>query len=31
VQAKTDAPLKIAPDCKEMNIPAKFHVAQPTA
>jgi 3-oxoacid CoA-transferase B subunit len=29
VQAKTEAPLKIAPDCKEMDIPAKFHVAQP--
>ena len=29
VQAKTDAPLRIALDCKEMNLPAKFHVAQP--
>ena len=29
VQAKTDAPLRTAPDCKEMNLPAKFHVAQP--
>lgn len=31
VQAKTEAPLRVAADCKEMNIPAAFHAAQPTA
>jgi 3-oxoacid CoA-transferase B subunit len=31
VQAKTEAPLRVAADCKEMNIPASFHAAQPTA
>src|ERR1700733_15218860 len=31
VQAKTEAQLRVAPDCKEMNLPAKFHVAQPAA
>ena len=28
VQAKTEAPLRIAPDCREMNVPAKFLAAQ---
>src|ERR1700728_3886614 len=31
VQARTDAQLRVAPDCREMNLPAKFHVAQPAA
>jgi acyl CoA:acetate/3-ketoacid CoA transferase beta subunit len=31
VQAKTEAQLRVAPDCKEMKLPAKFHVAQPAA
>lgn len=30
VQAKTEAPLKIAPGCKEMDIPAAFHAVQLT-
>jgi len=30
VQSRTEAPLRVAPDCKEMNVPAKFHAAQPT-
>ncbi|MBZ5500786.1 MAG: hypothetical protein LAN59_00905 [Acidobacteriia bacterium] len=31
VQAKTEAPLRIAPDCREMNVPAKFVASQLTA
>jgi len=30
VQAHTEAPLRVAPDCREMNIPAKFVAAQVT-
>ena len=30
VQKLTEPPLRIAPDCKEMDIPAKFHAAQLT-
>lgn len=28
VQAKTEAPLRVAPDCREMQMPAKFLAAQ---
>jgi 3-oxoacid CoA-transferase B subunit len=31
VQSRTEAPLRVAPDCREMNIPAAFHVAQAIA
>lgn len=31
VQALTDAPLRAAPDCREMNVPAAFHTAQAAA
>jgi 3-oxoacid CoA-transferase B subunit len=31
VQARTEAPLRIAPDCREMSIPAKFLASQLTA
>ena len=31
VQAKTEAPLRVAPDCREMNLPAKFYAPQLTA
>ena len=31
VQAKTEAPLRVAPDCREMNVPAKFLASQLTA
>ncbi len=31
VQALTEAPLRVAPDCHEMNVPAAFHVAQAAA
>jgi len=30
VQKLTEPPLRIAPDCKEMDVPAKFHAAQLT-
>ena len=30
VQSRTEAPLRVAADCKEMNVPAAFHAAQPT-
>jgi acyl CoA:acetate/3-ketoacid CoA transferase beta subunit len=30
VQNHTEPPLRIAPDCKEMDIPARFHAAQLT-
>lgn len=31
VQAVTEAPLRLAPDCREMNVPAAFHTAQAAA
>jgi 3-oxoacid CoA-transferase B subunit len=31
VQALTEAPLRVAPDCREMNVPPAFHVAQAAA
>src|ERR1017187_4625688 len=31
VQSRTEAPLRVAADCREMNIPAKFHAGQPAA
>jgi 3-oxoacid CoA-transferase B subunit len=31
VQSHTEAPLRAAPGCKEMNVPAAFLAAQPTA
>jgi 3-oxoacid CoA-transferase B subunit len=31
VQAKTEAPLRVAPDCREMQMPAKFLAAQLTS
>jgi 3-oxoacid CoA-transferase B subunit len=31
VQSNTEAPLRVAPGCKEMNVPAAFLAAQPTA
>jgi 3-oxoacid CoA-transferase B subunit len=31
VQALTEAPLRVAPDCREMKIPAAFHAVQATA
>ena len=31
VQALTEAPLRVAPDCREMNVPAAFHAAQAAA
>jgi 3-oxoacid CoA-transferase subunit B len=31
VQSHTEAPLRVAPGCKEMNVPAAFLAAQPTA
>jgi 3-oxoacid CoA-transferase B subunit len=31
VQALTEAPLRVAPDCREMNVPAAFHAVQATA
>jgi len=31
VQAVTEAPLRVAPDCREMNVPAEFHAAQAAA
>jgi 3-oxoacid CoA-transferase subunit B len=29
VQSYTEAPLRVAADCKEMDVPAEFHAAQP--
>jgi 3-oxoacid CoA-transferase B subunit len=31
VQSHTEARLRVAPDCREMRIPAAFHAAQATA
>ncbi|HTX14139.1 MAG TPA: 3-oxoacid CoA-transferase subunit B [Candidatus Baltobacteraceae bacterium] len=31
VQALTEAPLRVAPDCREMKVPAAFHAAQAAA
>jgi 3-oxoacid CoA-transferase B subunit len=31
VQSRTQAPLRVAADCKEITVPASFHTAQPTA
>ena len=31
VQSHTEAPLRISPNCKEMDVPASFHAAQATA
>jgi len=31
VQALTQAPLRVAPDCREINVPAAFHAAQVAA
>jgi len=28
VQSHTEAPLRVSPNCKEMNVPANFHAAQ---
>jgi acyl CoA:acetate/3-ketoacid CoA transferase beta subunit len=30
VQSHTDAPLTVPSNCKEMDVPANFHAAQPT-
>jgi 3-oxoacid CoA-transferase B subunit len=30
VQSYTEAPLRVAPDCREMDVPAAFHTAQAT-
>jgi len=31
VQSHTEAPLRVSPNCKEMDVPASFHAAQATA